>query len=117
MYRRSYYYFHAVTFIFKFLRILKYHTIHIKFKKKIYVNIEYVRRPFSNRCVSTKRDAQYIRQYQHLIRVFDKQFFASYKYNTFTFNVYLFISIILIFQKSCVILSQNAIGKLSGRKF
>lgn len=32
---------------------------HIIFKKKIYVNVEYVRRPFSNRCVSTKRDAQW----------------------------------------------------------
>lgn len=67
--------------------------------------------------VYLQKEVHNIRQYQHLIRVFDKQFFASYKYNTFIFNVYLFISIILIFQKSCVILSQNAIGKLSGRKF
>lgn len=66
--------------------------------------------------VYLQKEMHNIRQYQHLIRVFDKQFFVSYKYNTFTFNVYLFISIILIFQKSCVILSQNAIGKLSGRK-
>lgn len=46
---------YGVTFIINFLRILKI----IIFKKKIYVNVEYVRRPFSNRCVSTKRDAQW----------------------------------------------------------
>lgn len=47
---------HGVTFIINFFENSK---IHIIFKKKIYVNVECVRRPFSNRCVSTKRDAQW----------------------------------------------------------
>lgn len=43
---------YGVIFIINFLRILKI----IIFKKKIYVNVKYVRWFFSNRCVFIKRD-------------------------------------------------------------
>lgn len=74
---------YGVTFIINFLRILK---IILYLRKKYTLMLNMYDGP-SAIDVYLQKEMHNGSQYQHLIRIFDKQFFANYKYKTFTFNV------------------------------